>query len=200
MKVFAFAAAMALGLSLNGCSAAPAALPKTTPTPNISLSAAEALAKFETLAHASCAKAMAQGVVEKSTAKDGFTLVMVPKDEAFKDFSAAFYKPTDTFELIWETDAFSACSASMQLELAAEGGGEPDLLVEFDWATDTFETTQDLGEFGISHLSYAHSNGLFSGIKTLDSGDADPRTITYGVTEADREILETAVDRYLAKN
>ena len=199
MKVFALAAALALGLSLSGCATSPVVRPSATATPNTALTAAEALAKFETLAHASCAKAMAEGVVEKSTATDGFTLVMVPKNEGYKDFSAAYFEPADTFELIWETDAFSACSASMQFELAAEGGGEVDLLVEFDEATDTFETTQDLGEFGISRLSYAHANGLVSGIKTLDTGDADPRTITYGVTDADRKILETAVDRYLEK-
>lgn len=199
MKGLVFAAAIALGLSVSGCSGSPATAPNASTAPSTKLSSAEALAKFESLASASCAKAMAEGVVEKSTAIDGFTLVMVPKDHAYKDFSAAYFEPADTFELIWETDAFSACSASMQFELAAEGGSQVDLAVEFDGATDTFETTQDLGEFGISHLSYAHSDGLISGVKTLDTGDADPRTITYGVTEADRKILETAVDRYLAK-
>jgi hypothetical protein len=198
MKIVAFATALALVVGLSGCAGQAGIEPSPTALAT-KLTAAQALTEFEAIAKASCAKAMSEGVVEKSTAVDGFTLVMVPKAEGYKDFSAAYFQPADKYELIWETDAFSACSALMQFELAAEGGGEVDLLVEFDWATDTFETTQDLGEFGISHLSYSHANGLFSGIKTLDSGDAYPRTITYGVSDSDRKILETAVDRYLEK-
>ena len=87
----------------------------------------------------------------------------------------------------------------MQFELAAEGGGDVDLAVTFDPGVPAFETTQDLGEFGTSHLRYTFAEGFFTGVKTLDTDDADPRTISYGVTDEDRKILETAVDRYLAK-
>jgi hypothetical protein len=141
---------------------------------------------------------MSEGVVEKSTAVDGFTLVMFPKTQGYKDFSAAYFQPDDKYELIWETDAFSACSASMQFELAAEGGAQVDFAVTFDPGVPAFETSQDLGELGISHLRYTFADGVFTGIKTLDTDDADPRTISYGVTDDDRKILETAVDRYLA--
>ncbi len=198
MKIVVFATALVLVVGLSGCAGQAVFEPSPTALAT-ELTAAQALTEFEAIAKASCAKAMSEGVVEKSTAVDGFTLVMVPKAEGYKDFSAAYFQPADKYELIWETDAFSACSALMQFELAAEGGGEVDLLVEFDGATNTFETTQDLGEFGISHLSYSHANGLFSGIKALETSDADPRTITYGVSDSDRKILETAVDRYLEK-
>ena len=198
MKIVAFATALALAVGLSGC-AGKAALDPSPTALATKLTAAQALTEFEALAKASCEKAMSEGVVEKSTAVDGFTLVMVPKAEGYKDFSAAYFQPADKYELIWETDAFSACSASMQFELAAEGGGEVDLAATFDPAVPAFETTQDLGEYGISHLRYTFAEGVFTGVKTLDTDDADPRTISYGVTDEDRKILETAVDRYLAK-
>ena len=197
MKILAFATALALAVVLSGCAGQSVIEPSPT-TLATKLTAEQALAEFEAIAKASCGKAMSEGVVEKSTAIDGFTLVMVPKSEGYKDFSAAYFQPADKYELIWETDAFSACSASMQFELAAEGGGQVDLAVIFDPGVPAFETTQDLGEFGISHLRYTFAEGLFTGVKTLDTDDADPRTISYGVTDDDRKILETAVDRYLA--
>ena len=197
MKIVAFATALALAVVLSGCAGQAVIEPSPT-TLATKLTAEQALTEFEAIAKASCAKAMSEGVVEKSTAVDGFTLVMVPKAEGYKDFSAAYFQPADKYELIWETDAFSACSASMQFELAAEGGGKVDLAATFDPGVPAFETTQDLGEFGISHLRYTFAEGVFTGVKTLDTDDADPRTISYGVTDDDRKILETAVDLYLA--
>ena len=72
-------------LVLTSCStvAALTDLPKATAT-YMALSPAEAKAQFETIANASCDKAMAEGVVEQSIASDGFTLVMVPKEVLIK--------------------------------------------------------------------------------------------------------------------
>lgn len=187
------------GLSLAGCAQVVVDKPLESLSPETQLSSEQALEQFATIAKASCGKALATGVVEKSAGDSGFTLVMVPKSSSYKDFSAAYFEPTDTFELIWEIDALSACGASMQFDLAAEAGIQVDLSVEFDEATGNFETTQDSGEYGISKLSYEHKNGLFTGVRTLGDEDADFRTITYGVTSQDRVILETAVDRFLAE-
>jgi hypothetical protein len=87
----------------------------------------EATSKFKSIARASCASALAEGSVEKSESAKGFTLVLVPKTQAYKDFSAAYFQPDDTYELIWEVDAFSACGASMSYDLAEEAGQESDL-------------------------------------------------------------------------
>jgi hypothetical protein len=187
-------------LVLTSCSpvAAPTDLPKATAT-YTALSPAEAKAQFETIANASCDKAMAEGVVEQSIASDGFTLVMVPKEEGYKDFSAAYFEPADKYELIWEVDAFSACGASISFSLAAEAGVESDIEVAFNSTDSTFETTQDLGEFGISRLKYQTTDGLLSQIEILDSTVADVRSIRYGnLSDEDWKILRTAVDRYLA--
>jgi len=189
-------------LVLTSCSpvAAPTDLPKAAAT-YTALSPAEAKAQFETIANASCDKAMAEGVVEQSISSDGFTLVMVPKEEGYKDFSAAYFEPADKYELIWEADAFSACGASISFSLAAEAGVESDIEVAFNATDSTFETTQDLGEFGISRLKYQTTTGLLSQIEILDSTAADVRAIRYGnLSDKHWQILRTAVDRFLAEN
>ena len=199
MKSFALSLVLASAIALSGCS--PVATPPVTPSnpPTIAaMTPAEAKAAFEKIATASCNKAMAEGVVEQSESADGFTLVMVPKAEAYLDFSAAYFEPTDTYELIWEADAFSACGAAMSFALAAEAGAESDLQVSFDPSDSTFETIQDLGEYGTSRLKYKITDGLLSQIEVLDSPAVDIRTISYSnLREADWNILRTAVDRYL---
>ena len=141
---------------------------------------------------------MAEGVVEQSTSLDGFTLVMVPKDEAYLDFSAAYFEPDDIYELIWEVDALSSCGAAISFALAEEGGVESDLQVSFNPSDSTFETLQDLGEYGTNRLRYNITEGLLSQIEVLDSTAVDIRTISYGnLQETDWNILRTAVDRYL---
>jgi hypothetical protein len=197
-KVLVFA--VGASLLLTSCSApvAPTATPAASETVK-ALTPAEAKTQFEAIANASCDKAMAEGVVEQSTSLDGFTLVMVPKDDAYLDFSAAYFEPDDNYELIWETDAFSACGASINFSLAAEAGVESDLKVSFNQADSTFETFQDLGEYGTSRLKYKVTDGFLSEIEILDSTVVDIRTIRYGNLSLDQwSILRTAVDRYLA--
>ena len=188
-------------LVLSGCSA-PASKPESKPSVTVAqLSPEEAKAQFETIANASCDKAMAEGVVEQSISSDGFTLVMVPKEEGYKDYSAAYFEPADTYELIWEADAFSACGASISFSLAAEAGVESDIEVTFNATHSTFETAQDLGEFGISRLKYQTTDGLLSQIEILDAIVADVRSIRYGnLSDEHWQILRTAVDRFLAEN
>ncbi len=189
---------LAVSLALTGCAAPPS--PTQSPTPTTSpLSAEQARSAFEAIATASCDKAMAEGVVEQSLGTEGFTLVMVPKDQAYQDFSAAYFEPADTYELIWETDALSACGAAIQFAMAQESGTEVDLAVSFDETDGSFATEQDLGEYGMSNLKYEVANGLLSAIEIQGSTSPDKRSIRYGnLQEADWNILRTAVDRYLA--
>ncbi len=196
-----FAASTAL---LAGCSA-PSVEPTPTPTPSPSetfeaKTPAQALEDFRAVAAKSCETALAQGVVEESTGAEGFKLVMVPKAEAYKDYSAAYFAPPKTYELIWETDALSACGADIQFAMAEEGGGTVDLEVSYSTEDGTYTTTQDLGEQGIWTLNYEVAEGLFSTVTTLRDGEEDPRTIRYGnLTDADWAILKTAVDAFLAE-
>jgi hypothetical protein len=165
---------------------------------NQSISSEEAKSKFMEISRASCERAMTEGVVEQSTSTEGFTLVMVPKDDAYLDYSAAYFEPEDTYELVWEADAFSSCEASVSFDLADEAGVESDIAVTFDSSSGAFETKQDFGEFGVVHLSYNTIDGLISKVETLGPNEANPRTIRYGnLQETHWIILRTAVDRFL---
>ena len=197
MRIISIAVVAALGLGLGGCTNA-ASEPQGSTFTGEGFVAVAPLGLFDEVAKASCDKAMAEGVVEKSTSGEGFTLVMVPKDQGYQDFSAAFLAAPDDYQLIYEVGAFSSCGAAMEFSLAEEGGGAVDIDVEYDLDSGTFVTTQDLGEFGISKIEYQTKGGLFVGVKTLDESKADPRTISYGYSEEDMQILITAVDRFLA--
>lgn len=191
--------AIVSGFSLTSCGVSNTLDPiPDSPESNQTISSEEAKSKFMEISRASCERAMTEGVVEQSTSPEGFTLVMVPKDAAYLDFSAAYFEPEDTYELIWEVDAFSSCGASVSFDLAEEAGVESDIAVTFNSSTGAFETTQDFGEFGVVHLSYNTTDGLISRVETLSSNEANPRTIRYGnLQETDWIVLRTAVDRFL---
>ncbi len=193
------AVACAWVLVLAGCSVSnqPTTAPSQPAMPAMTVQEAEA--QFKTIARASCEVALELGTLEKSVEPDGFTLVMVPKEDAYKDFSAAYFQPDDTYELIWEIDAFSACGASITYDLAEEAGQESDLEVLFNAEFQQFETFQDFGEFGESRLGYQTFEGKISSVQDLMSDDSSKRTVSYGnLTEAEINILITAVDRFLA--
>lgn len=187
-----------LAALLSSCSAMPSTNQSVSPKAS-PLTAEQARDSFEVIATASCDKAMAEGVVEQSIDPNGFTLVMVPKDQVYQDFSAAYFEPADTYELIWEADALSARGAAIQFALAQESGTEVDLTVSFDQNDGSYLTVQDLGEFGISKLKYQVADSLLSSVETQSSADTAIRTIRYGnLQDSDWQILRTAVDRYLA--
>jgi hypothetical protein len=154
---------------------------------------------FKQIARASCDTAMAEGVVERSESEDGFVLVMVPKDEAYKDFSAAYFQPEDTYELIWETDAFSACGAAITFDLAEEAGQESDIEITVNSDSGQYETFQDFGEFGTSRLAYQEKDGLIVAVTNLETSESGVRTVSYGgLSSTEIQILVTAADRFLA--
>lgn len=165
------------------------------------MSPEEAMASYSTIAQASCDKALAEGVVESMPGEEGFTSVMVPKTQGYKDYSAAYYDTASKqFELIWETDAFSACADANALSLAQEAGQKPDFTVEFNTTSGAYVTKRDLGEYGIAELQYTVANGVMVTMVQLNGQGGDPHLIRYGnITTEDRAILETAVDEFLAE-
>lgn len=165
------------------------------------MSADEAMAAYSKIAQASCDKALAVGVVEYVPGEEGFTSVMVPKSEAYREYSAAYFdNATEKHDLIWETDAFSSCADANALSLAADAGQKPDFTVEFNANTGVYVTTRDLGDYGISNLQYTVANGLVVTMVQLNGEGGDPHLIRYGnLTANDHAILETAADEFLAK-
>lgn len=149
--------------------------------------------EFITIAIASCEKAMAEGVVERSSDPTGYTLVMVPKNQAIDGYSAAYFLPPYTYELIWETDVFYSCELANSFWLASEAGAELEAEVSFDPDTGTYLVTQDFGEWGLSATSFEVVDGLLVSAVNLNS-DAEKYLIEYGdLEEADLEIIINSV-------
>jgi hypothetical protein len=201
-KAVAVAATLAMAtLALSGCAsaAAPSASPSVTasPTPTVEpMTPAEAKAAFAKIAKLSCNTAQNEGVVE--TGSD-FTLVMVNKADGYLDFSAAYFSPPSTYELIWELDGITACSDYYTFSMAEEAGQEAAIDVTFDETDSTFTTFEDFGEFGTSNLKFQIKDGMLHSFESLDPENPRSSSIRYGnITEADRLILKTAVDEYNA--
>ena len=192
-----------IGLILSGCASGPTDMPSASNTPSgyASMTPDEAMAAYSKIAQASCDKALVEGVVEYVPGEEGFTSVMVPKSEAYRDYSAAYFdNAAKKHDLIWETDAFSVCADANALSMAAEAGQKPDFTVEFNATSGAFITTRDLGEYGIANLQYTVANGVMVTMVQLNGEGGDPHLIRYGnITDADRAILETAVEEFLAK-
>jgi hypothetical protein len=151
---------------------------------------------FREVTYASCEKALAEGVVEKSVEPKGLVLVMIPKREAITGYSAAYFLSPDTFELIFETDVFSSCALANLFSLSEEAGQEVELEITHDKQTNTFLVTQDLGEWGISATSYEVAGDLIAAATNLNA-ETGRFLIEYGqVSDADRAIIQTSVDRF----
>lgn len=82
---------------------------------------ATSLNEFEAIAKVSRENEMTLGVREH-TADNSFQSVMVPKQSAINGYSAAWHEPPDLYELIYETDFFMSCAASITLGLFEEAG------------------------------------------------------------------------------
>ena len=197
------------GLALAGCttgdpSAIPTATPEPSPSPTSTIIAepVDATEAFREIAHASCDKAHAEGVVESGW--DGTQkAILVPDSEAYQDYSAVFVGENGVLALIWESDSFASCNASNAYSLAEEAGQEADLGLTFNETDGTYQTTLDQGPDQEAPFvaTYTVSNGLI--VQQHIDADWGETTveITYGMpSEEDIAFLQTAVDAFLAEN
>lgn len=152
-------------------------------------------ASFRGIAQTSCDRANAIGVVEETTGPRNFRQVLLPPDLAYKDYRGAFYSAPDTYELVLETSGFAACGAADAFTRFDEGyDTEPK--VTFDPVTGVYTTKQDLGDMGIQEFKYKVADGVIAtAMRSADEGEYDT-VLTYGtITDEDRVIVQTAVDR-----
>jgi hypothetical protein len=191
-----------LAASLTACSA-----PQPNPTPSASstptatkpaaMTPAEAKLAFSKIAKDSCFEAQKLGVVESS---EDFIVVALNKDEAYKDYSAAYLEYPNTYGLIWELDAITACADYYTFSMAEEAGQEADIDVTFDENDSTFTTFEDFGEFGTSEYKFTIVDRKFATAENLDPKNERFIAIRYGrITADDRAVVETAVEEFLAK-
>ena len=176
----------------------PSATSTPTPTKPAAMTPAEAKLAFSKIAKDSCFEAQKLGVVESS---EGFKLVSLNKDEAYKDFSAAYLEYPSNYGLIWELDAITACADYYTFSMSEEAGKEADIAVTFDPNDSTYTTFEDFGEFGTSNYKFTIVDGKFATAENLDPKNARFTTIRYGsITDEDRAVVKTAVDEYQAKD
>ena len=199
-RVLRLSTALAVVIFSAGCSAPTLApLPTVTqsPAPTVApMTSAEAKAAYKLIAQASCDAAQALGVVESS---EDYTVVSVNKEEGYKDYSAAYLEKPETYKLIWELTSITSCADWFSFSMAEEAGKEAEIDVTFDAADSTFTTFEDFGEFGTSNFKYTVANGKLATSENLDPKNPIVTAIKYGnLTDADLNILKTAVDQFLA--
>ena len=189
--------------SLAACNTpAPSPSPSASSTPSATkpaaMTPAEAKAAFAVIAKDSYFEAQKLGVDESS---EDFIVVALNKDEAYKDYSAAYLEYPSTYGLIWELDAITACADYYTFSMAEEAGQEADIDVTFEENDSTFTTVEDFGEFGTSEYKFTIVDGKFATAENLDPKNERLITIRYGsITADDRAVVETAVEEYLAKD
>lgn len=203
LKLFA---AAALLVAIAGCttnsptdpkSSAPAASP--TSSESAIAEPTDVNAAFREIADASCAKANAEGVVE-TTADGAASNILVPKKFAYKDFNAVAVSDDDGFSLIWSTEDFVTCNASVGFAMADDSGGEYLLVVTFDETDGSYSTVYDPGQDFVIENRYLVSDGVIVGAFLGPANNALEMSITYGMpTDEQIAVLEAAVDAFLAE-
>jgi hypothetical protein len=149
---------------------------------------------FIEVAMASCDKALAEGVVE-DTPELELMAVMVPKEMGIDGYSAAYFQAPDTYELIWETDFFFACSIANQATLSEEAGVQLDLDVEVDG--DRYLVTQLDFDQNPYTTEYFVESGLIKMTSSGSGGETIKTLISYGgEMEASLEIISEALLRF----
>jgi hypothetical protein len=174
---------------------------KTDGSLTIPATDANVAAEFAQVAKDSCAKAQAEGVVQKTG--DGYTLVMVPKDKAVNDLSAAYLDPKGKAGAVYESDAFYSCEISMVIELASEAGY--DAVKALSEAGMTVKKTSDTvwsvfhqiktdgGAVESDTQTYTVKNGLIVSVVTkFEKAPEVSAVISYGYTAADLDIIKKA--------
>ena len=192
--------AIALGGCANSTEAAPTPTePAVTATPTQTANAIpdDVVRSFRTIADASCEKAYAEGVTEFA-ADDSGRLILVPKDQGYQDFSAVSISDSGVGELIWSTEVFYACNASIGFSFADDSLSEYGV-IEFNQSDGSYTVTVGEGESEFV-ATYAVSDGLIRSGSSTSDGEAVVLDVEYGMpSDADIQILRDTVDVFLAE-
>jgi hypothetical protein len=154
-------------------------------------------ASFRDIADASCAKASAEGVTETVKERD-YRMILVPREDAYQDFSAVSVGESGVGDLIWSTEEFYACNASIGFSFSDESNSEYGL-IEFDASDGSYTVTVGDGDSAFI-AEYEVSDGLIRSGSSTSGGETTTLAIDYGMpSEPDIAILRTAVDAFLAE-
>lgn len=202
-----FGASVLVLAALSGCAGTaptdPSGIPTQQPLPSVTTSPTatafpipdDIAGSFREIADASCATAATEGVTEIATDGSG-RLILVPKEDAYQDFSAVSVGTSGVGELVWSTEEFYACNASIGFSYSDESNSEYGL-IEFDESDGSYTVTVGEGKDAFV-ADYAVSDGLIRTGSSTNGGETTVLTVEYGMpSEADIEILRAAVDAFL---
>lgn len=168
-----------------------------SPTPTAFPIPTDIAGSFREIADASCATASNEGVTEIATDGSG-RLILVPKEDAYEDFSAVSVGASGVGELIWSTEEFYACNASIGFSFSDESNSDYGL-IEFDETDGSYTVTVGKGKDSFV-AEYTVSDGLIRTGSSTNDGETTVLTVEYGMpSEADIAILRAAVDTFLAE-
>lgn len=154
-------------------------------------------ASFRDIADTSCDRANREGVTEST--EDG-EMFLVPVEQAYQDFSAAFDTRNDGIGVIWSTEVFFVCAASIGYQMSADGGVDYPVVVTFDETTNTYRTLLEVEDYGTLDYTYRVNDGVFVSVEWITPDDAGSTTIVYGPpSEEQLSVLRTAVDEFVAE-
>lgn len=150
------------------------------------------LAEFRDVAIQSCERAMTDGVLEH-TVDYSYQAVMVPKDQAVEDYSAAWFEEPDTYSLIYETDFFFACADANMFSLHEEAGMES--TIRATKTADGFETF-DQENPRQNRMKYVVQEGLIRSASNQDVEEPIVIEIEYGPDlQKSQEIIKRALEQ-----
>jgi len=202
-------------LLLSGCSQPASETGSTSPSPAPSNSASaesapaavtgvEAAEMYFAVAVDTCNAAMESGVVETNT-ETGDKLIMVNKNEGYKDYSAVWVAADGSSEIIYEIDAFLTCGDAIAVWMLEENGEKPsgyDVKLSTVGDVTTAEVTRSLdGDVYTSVYTIRDGKIVAAQIPQWDDpSKAKSWSVSYGVAAADRSLLEKAVEAFLKEN
>lgn len=204
-----FGTSVLLLATLTGCAGTaptePSGIPTQQPEPSATPSPTatafpiptDIAGSFRDIADASCATASNEGVTEIATDGSG-RLILVPKEDAYQDFSAVSVGASGVGELIWSTEEFYACNASIGFSYSDESNSDYGL-IEFDETDGSYTVTVGEGK-DVFIAEYSVSDGLIRTGSFTNGGETTVLTVEYGMpAEQDIEVLRAAVDAFLAE-
>lgn len=211
MSLTRYAAAAVVFLSASLLAGCAAENPKASVSPSPAGSASavetitgvEALKNYMTLAEGTCNAAVQFGIVEEIP--EAGKLIMVPKDEAYEGYSAVWVGSDGSSEIIFEADAFLACSDAFTFMMGAENGEELPTGYEVEFTPgdepNVYVVTHEIDGVKVPFTYTTHDN-LFATVEYPAWDDPDlilKRTFRYDISDADRALLRITVEEFLAQ-
>lgn len=175
-----------------------------SPAAPVVVSGMEAVDGYFKLAVDSCNAAMETGVVETNTVT-GDKLIMVPKNDGYKDYSAVWAAADGASDIIFEIDAFLTCGDAILFWMSEENGERPSGY-ETELSTvegvTTARVTRSLdGDVYTTVYTVADGKIVAADVPQWDNPSVTKSwKVSYEVTAEDRALLEKAVDAFLKKN